>query len=134
MTIVHASRALLARALARTPGEERVLSESELALLLTIYHYPGLTLTDSTRLLARDKTSLSRGIARLTSNGLVRTEVNSLDGRSKDLFLTESGRESIELAVSRMEEYVEQVSLRSSPEHMAACIRVLQLLVDGEQS
>ena len=128
--IVHTARQLLHRASREIADERQGLSESEVVHLLTIYHMSGLTLIELASLLARDKTTVSRGVAKLVGDGLVRTEIDSLDGRRKDLYLTEAGRVLTERAANRIQEDMEQAMLSTAPEDLTLCIRLLETLAD----
>jgi DNA-binding MarR family transcriptional regulator len=107
--LIYAARRLLVQGHGELRDESANLSESDLLVLLSLYEQPGLTANYLADRLGRDKTTLSRSIAKLITNRLVQTEIDSLDGRRRDLFLTSAGRTLTEKAISPIQERTEQI-------------------------
>ena len=104
--IIQAARQMLEWS-ARECGLDRAgVSESETILLLSLHHRQGQTQTEIAHTLARDKTTVSRSISKLSDQGLVRIEVDSLDGRRNNLFLTAAGHSLISGAAKLLEDAI----------------------------
>ena len=91
MEIIYAARHLLDLGHADLVRDHPRLSQSDLSVLLSVYDKPGLTAKYLAKRLGRDKTTVSRSVAGLTREGFIRSEIDSLDGRRRNLFLTEEG-------------------------------------------
>jgi len=103
---IQAARRLLLRAHAEVDLKHE-LSMSDTLLMLSVHVSPGTTANELAEKVSRDKTTISRSLARLMSHGLVRDEIDSLDGRRKNLFLTDRGRLSIRAALDCLEDDLE---------------------------
>jgi DNA-binding MarR family transcriptional regulator len=109
LIFIQAARRLLTRAHEEIPAEHGV-SLADTALLLSVYAKPGSTVKEIASSLSRDKTTVSRSISNLSKYGLLRGELDSLDGRRKNLFLTKKGQHVILPALDSLEEDLEAVT------------------------
>jgi len=91
LEIIYAARHLLDVGYADIARDHPRLSQSDLSVLLSVHDEPGLTAKQLAKRLGRDKTTVSRSVASLIGEGFVRSEIDSLDGRRRNLFLTTEG-------------------------------------------
>ncbi|MFV1981481.1 MAG: MarR family winged helix-turn-helix transcriptional regulator [Rhodothermia bacterium] len=118
MHIIYAARHLLDVGHSDVVRDHPGLSQSDLSVLLSVHDEPGLTAKHIAKLLGRDKTTVSRSVAGLIRDGFIRSEIDSLDGRRRNLFLTEEGLGPTRQAANRIREEIERLTDHMTSEHV----------------
>ena len=131
LEIIYAARHLLSLGHSIVADDPPSLSESDLSVLLSIYDEPGLTAKDLVSRLSRDKTTISRSVSRLLKGRFLRSEIDSLDGRRRNLFVTDSGRELTNRATIQLGEDIGRLTGRMPLENVEMIDDFLRRLREG---
>lgn len=129
LQLIQGARLLLVRACAQADSLSTSITRPELALLLTIHEYPGSTAADLAASLGRDKTTLSRSIASLGDRGLICTELDSIDGRRKNLYLTNDARLLLQPTLASIQNDIESATANLSTEDVEMLRNTLAKLI-----
>ncbi len=113
---------------ARLVALQEKITEPEAIILLVLHVQTGLTQNDLAARLARDKTTVSRTLSKLEEMGLIIRSIGSLDGRSREIALTERGHRAVAASVSRLRNDVRAATRGLSDADLVACYRVITLL------
>jgi DNA-binding MarR family transcriptional regulator len=104
------------------------LSELAVGVLLLLHDSPGLVSSAISRQLGRDKTTVSRVISSLVDSGLVRSQMDTLDGRRRVLHLTHDGLSVIRPAANLLIEQIETCTGDQPTETIDSMAKVLKRL------
>jgi len=126
LDIIHAARHLLELGQAELASNHPRLSQSDLSVLLSVFDEPGLTANQLASRLGRDKTTVSRSVSGLINERLIRSEIDSVDGRRRNLFLTDAGLIATDPAIKRIQEETEKLTSRMTDEHVDMFTEFLQ--------
>ena len=100
--VIHAARAIAAVCVDESSHAGRSLTESDVVVFLTVCDAGETTASRLTEVLRRDKTTISRSIARLASENLISPELDPRDGRQKLIRPTRSGYELGDVILSML--------------------------------
>ncbi|WP_172295624.1 MarR family winged helix-turn-helix transcriptional regulator [Pseudoruegeria sp. HB172150] len=132
---LHVQRA--ARALARRFDEALRpfgLTNGQFSLLTSLNRPDPPRISDLVSILAMDRTTLTAALKPLTRRGLVQTNVDESDARSRRLTLTDAGRDLLVQAMpvwrAEHDALDEQLGDLERPERLRSDLRVLNGLAD----
>ena len=99
--------------------------------LIPVYKLDGLSQGRLCKIMSQEKTGVSRLVAALEKRGLIRRESSKEDRRVKFLFITEAGREVIDLTIGHAETTREKTVEGLDPDEVAICHKVLWQIVES---
>ncbi|HUF09510.1 MAG TPA: MarR family transcriptional regulator [Rhodothermales bacterium] len=129
--LLFVGRHLLEFATEAIEGEGERLTAVDAAALLALRAFPSMSQTELAALLMRDKTTLSRTLARLEESGFIVARMDPVDGRRKTLDLTEKSRALVTPALESITERLENAVSGMSAEEERACFSLLERLIEN---
>lgn len=116
----------------RWTESELGIQRAHFATLFCIDHLPRLTATDIVELTGIPKNSLSRAVAKLKHDGMIRTEIDREDGRRVILHLTPKGRRIYAQILPRFQERQQKMLATLTTAEQRTFNTLLTKLVDRE--
>lgn len=98
--------------------------------LLSAYKMDGLTQGKLCEMLSQEKTGVSRLVAALERNGLIRRESSREDRRVKFIHITPAGRELVDFTFDIVLEGRRELVRHVDPEEFEVCKRVLWQIIE----
>ncbi|EGB14353.1 transcriptional regulator, MarR family [Pseudodesulfovibrio mercurii] len=98
--------------------------------LLPAYKADGLTQGKLCDMLSQEKTGVSRLVAALEKQGLLRRESGDEDRRVKYIYITDKGRELVDFTLEIVLESRTAITRHLDPEEFAVCKRVLWQIIE----
>lgn len=111
---------------------EAGIQRPEFATLFCIAHLEHPTATDVTELTGIPKNSVSRAVARLLKQGLVKRAADASDGRRAVLSMTPRGRKLYESVLPRFQERQDRMVAVLTPAERQEFSRLLNKLVERD--
>lgn len=102
------------------------ITQAQAMLLRRLWLQDGPIQNDLAWITFRDKTSLARLITKMEKKGYVRREQDSMDGRAKRVFITESGRELARAINKVLSDMSERFSRGICPNDLTVMMRTLE--------
>lgn len=102
------------------------ITQAQAMLLRRLSLQDGPIQNDLAWITFRDKTSLARLITKMEKKGYVRREQDSMDGRAKRVFITESGRELARAINKVLSDMSERFSRGICPNDLTVMMRTLE--------
>ena len=127
--LLFVGRHLLEFATEEIEGEGERLTSVETAALLALRAFPSMSQTELAALLMRDKTTLSRTLARLEESGFIVARMDPIDGRRKTLDLTEKSRALVTPALESITERLERAVSGMTVEEEKACFLLIERMM-----
>jgi DNA-binding MarR family transcriptional regulator len=127
--LLFVGRHLLEVATEEIEGEGERLSAVETAVLLALRAFPSMSQTDLSALLMRDKTTLSRTLARLEDGGFIAARMDPIDGRRRTLDLTEKSRGLVAPALESIINRLERAVSGMTVEEEKACFLLIERMM-----
>lgn len=129
VALLFVGRHLLEVATQEAVADGARVSAVETALMLALMAFPDSSQTDLVRIVGRDKTTLSRTIARLEKEGMITDRIDPVDGRRKTLELTEQARNLVVPALHAVSERLEDAISDLSSEQESAFLKMVDALM-----
>lgn len=101
--MIHQTDLTLTRFVKAKLDPLNIAPEQNLILLL-LWEKDGLSQNEIAKRLVKDKTNIARMLNSLEKKGYIHRKINKIDGRSFNVYLTESGKELSELVYPIIEE------------------------------
>lgn len=95
-----------------------------------IGHYPGITVTKLLTILGVSKQSLNRVLRKLISDGLVAAQTGRLDRRTRQLFLSETGKKLEKELSNAQRKRMRKAYSAAGPEAVAGFRKVLEMMME----
>ena len=127
--LLFVGRRLLEFATEEIEGEGERLTVVETAALLALRAFPSMSQTEMAALLRRDKTTLSRTLARLEESGLIAARMDPIDGRRRILDLTEKSRALVAPALESITNRLERAVSGMTVEEEKACFLLIERMM-----
>lgn len=112
------------------PNFKNITGE-ELAILGRLYEQPGRSQSELSALTIKDKTTVSRFIARMLKKGFISKEKNASNPRAFQLYLTQKGKAIILLVFKEMDDFSVHLKNSVSKSDLEVTQRTLQKISEA---
>ncbi|CAM3043396.1 MarR family transcriptional regulator [Paenibacillus sediminis] len=127
---IHQSDLIISNYIKNLLSPFNIAPEQNLILLL-LWENDGLSQSELSAKLGKDKTNIARMVLNLEQKGLIRRVSDENDRRLLKVFLTEKGRKFEEQVIPVIDDFNDQVLQGISEEELNAVRRVLAKLIDN---